>query len=311
MQLRRLGRTELMVSPVSYGASPLGGVFGDVDTAAGIACVHRAIELGVNLIDVSPYYGLTKAETVLGQALAGGWRKRVILCTKAGRIGDEQFDFSARQIVRSLDESLRRFGTDYVDILQAHDIEFADDFSQLFDETAGALHRLKEQGKCRFVGMTGYPLGLLAEAIERCDLDVVLSYCRFSLLDDSLIERLLPIAERYDVGVINASPLSMGLLSDKGPPAWHPAPEAIKSACRQAVEHCRTRGTDLARLAMQYVLSNEHVPTTLVGTSSAQKIEENVRALSAPPDPDLLREVQQILAPVHDRTWPSGNWTGD
>ena len=308
MQTRKLGRTGLEVSPVSYGASPLGGVFGDVTEHDGIACVHRAIDLGVNLIDVSPYYGITKAETVLGKALAGGWRDKVILCTKAGRIGDDEFDFSAEHITRSVDASLRRLGTDYVDVLQAHDIEHAADYEQVFCETAETLHRLKEQGKCRYVGMTCYPLGLLRQAIERCNLDVVLSYCRFSLQDTTLLDELLPVAEQHGVGVINASPLSMGLLSEKGPPPWHPAPAVIKATCRAAVEHCRSRGADLAFLAMQYVLQNERVATTLVGTSSAGKMERNVRALSEPIDEQLLAEVQKILAPVKDACWPSGNW---
>src|SRR3954447_9657004 len=145
MRMRELGRTGLKVSAVSYGASPLGGVFGDVDEEAGIACVHRALDLGINLIDVSPYYGITRAETVLGRALRGGRRDRVILCTKAGRISDTEFDFSAAHVTRSLEDSLRRLGTDYVDVLQAHDIEFADDFEQVFTETAEALDRLKQQ----------------------------------------------------------------------------------------------------------------------------------------------------------------------
>ncbi|MCH8922850.1 MAG: aldo/keto reductase [Planctomycetes bacterium] len=308
MQTRKLGRTGLEVSPVSYGASPLGGVFGDVREKDGIACVQRAIDLGVNLIDVSPYYGHTQAETVLGKALAGGWRDKVILCTKAGRIADEEFDFSAKHITRSVDESLRRLRTDHVDVLQAHDIEHAADYQQVFSETAETLHRLKEQGKCRYIGMTGYPLGILRQAIERCNLDVVLSYCRFSLQDTTLLDELLPVAEQHGVGVINASPLSMGLLSEKGPPPWHPAPPLIKSTCRAAVEHCRSRGVDLAFLAMQFVLRDERVATTLVGTSSAEKMERNVRALSEPIDEQLLAEVQKILAPVKDASWPSGNW---
>src|SRR5205085_6156558 len=139
---------------------------------------------------------------ILGGVLADVPRDRVVLCTKAGRNTAKAFDFSAAAMAQSLEASLRRLRTDYVDIWYAHDIEFAADYEQVFTETAAALHRAKEQGKCRFIGMTGYPLGLLAHAIERCRLDVVLSYCHFSPANTRLLNELLPVAERHGVAVV-------------------------------------------------------------------------------------------------------------
>src|SRR6266481_5574489 len=122
MIYRRLGRTNLQVSALSYGASPLGSVFRPIDEAEGIRTVHTAIDLGINFIDVSPYYGLTLAETVLGKALATLPRDRYILATKVGRYGADEFDFSAERVLRSIDESLERLQTDHIDIITCHDV---------------------------------------------------------------------------------------------------------------------------------------------------------------------------------------------
>jgi L-galactose dehydrogenase len=308
MELRELGRTGLRVSPLGFGAAPMGGVYGAVDEGEAIASFRRAVDAGINLVDTSPYYGPLHSEVVLGRALRDGYRRRVVLATKAGRIDKAVFDFSADHIVRSMDDSLRRLGTDSVDILQAHDIEFADDLDRVFTETAEALYRLKRQGKCRFVGMTGYPLGVLARALEACDLDVTISYCHCTLLDTTMLTQLVPVAERRGVGIINASPLGMGLLTDAGPPPWHPAPPVIKEAARRAAEVCRQRGADVSTLALAWVLREKRVATTLVGMARVEEVERNLKALETPVDEDLLATVQAAVAPAKDQGWPSGHF---
>lgn len=307
MEYRTLGRTGLSVSALSYGASPLGGVFGEIDELEGIRSVHMAIDAGINLIDVSPFYGETKAEAVLGKALLQGHRDKVTLATKAGRIGMEEFDFSKKAMKRSIDESLRRLHTDCVDILEAHDIEFADR-GQIF-EAFEALQEIRQAGKCRFIGMTAFPLDVLVDAVETLDLDVTLSYAHFSLLNNLMLERLLPVTSRKNVGLINASATGMGLLTDKvfgGLAPWHPAPTELRKACEKVVTHCRTRGVDPVDLAMQYVYWNEAVPTTLVGMSRPRHVEANLKAVERRADPQLLAEVFEILEPVKDTVWPSG-----
>jgi L-galactose dehydrogenase len=308
MELRELGRTGLKVSPLGYGGAPLGGMYGKLDEPEAIAAVRQAIDAGINLMDTSPYYGPLHSEALLGKALADGWRKRIVLATKCGRIDRAVFDFSADFIVRSMEDSLRRLQTDYIDIFQAHDIEFADDLDRVFTETAEALYRLKKQGKCRFIGMTGLPLVVLKGAVESCDLDVIISYCHFTLLDTTLLRDLLPTAERRGVGIINASPLGMGLLTNDGPPPWHPADSEIKEAARKAAELCRQRGADLSTLAQAWVLREKRLATTLVGMSRPAEVERNLRAMATPVDEGLLAEVERILAPVKDRTWPSGKF---
>jgi L-galactose dehydrogenase len=308
METRELGQTGLRVSPIAFGAAPVGSHYGEVATADAVAAVRHAIDRGINFIDTSPYYGLTRSETVLGQALSGGYRNRVILSTKAGRNDSEVFDFSAKAMLASLDASLSRLRTDYVDVFFAHDIEFAADFEFVFTETYAALQTAREAGKCRFIGMTGYPPGLFAAAIERCRLDVVLNYCHFALVNTQMLSRLLPAAERHGTALVNASPLMMGLFSSKGPPPWHPAPKDLVDACGAAVHLCHERGADPEVLALQFVLREPRIPCTFVGMSSVAEVDMNLRALDAPIDEGLLADVRAVLAPVFDTEWPSGNW---
>ena len=304
MQYRSLGNTGLSVSILSYGASPLGSVFRPIDETEGIRTVRTALGLGINLIDVSPYYGLTRAETVLGKALQGVPRDSYYLATKVGRYGEDTFDFSAQRVTQSVDESLARLGVDPVDLIQCHDIEFGD-LDQVVEETIPALRRVQEPGKARFIGITGYPLKIFRDVLRRAPVDTILSYCRYAL-NDSALEGLIPFLQEKQVGIINASPLSMGLLTERGAPDWHPAPEELKSVCARAAAYCRERGADIAQLAVQFAVAHPGIATTLVGTASPENLRKNVAWAASPPDPELLAAVLQILQPIHNQTWPSG-----
>jgi aryl-alcohol dehydrogenase-like predicted oxidoreductase len=306
MKYHLLGKTDMRVSCLSYGASPLGSVFGPVREEDGIATVHAALDCGINLIDVSPFYGLTRAETLLGKALKTIPRDSYYLSTKVGRYGHEaaDFDFSARRVIASVDESLARLGLDYVDIIQCHDIEFGS-LNQVINETIPALVELRQTGKVRYVGVTGLPLKIFREVLTHTNVDVILSYCRYSLNDTSLLQ-LIPMLKEKGVGVISASPLSMGLLSDQGPPEWHPAPADIRNACAKAVQYCQEHGANISRLALQYSVANDDIATTLVGTAKEQNIRLNAQWVDEPIDQQLLAEVLKILEPIHGKTWPSG-----
>jgi L-galactose dehydrogenase len=306
MLYRSLGQTGLKVSTLSFGASSLGGVFHEVDEADSIRAVHVSLERGINFIDVSPFYGQTKAETVLGKALKSIARDRFILATKVGRYGHamKDFDFSASRVTASVDESLKRLNVDHVDLIQAHDIEFGD-LSQVIGETIPALRKLQKAGKARFVGVTGLPLTALRTVVEATPIDTILSYCHHELNDTALTE-LVPVLKKHRVGIINASPLGMGLLSNRGTPNWHPAPEAVKETCASAAAHCRVRGASIEKLAVQYSLTNPDIATTLVGSANPKEMEQNISWATEPIDQILLAEVLAILKPVHNVTWPSG-----
>ncbi len=307
MRYATLGQTGLDVSLIGFGASPLGEEYGPLDAATGRRAVHAAIDHGINYFDVSPYYGRTLAEERLGEALRGK-RQKVVLETKVGRYGrdyPEGFDFSASRVVRSLEESLRRLRTDVIDVFLAHDIEF-ESRSRILGETLPALRKLKEQGKIRAFGITAYPLELLREVAEEGEVDVVLSYCHHNLLNTRMAAVLGPLARERRIGLVNASPLHMAVLTQAGPPAWHPAPPDVLRAARACADFCASRGLDIADVALGFALSSDVVASTLVGMRTETEVLANVRRLDTPPDSALVAEVRRRLVPVLDREWLSG-----
>uniref|UniRef100_A0A2P2JIL5 NADP-dependent oxidoreductase domain-containing protein n=1 Tax=Rhizophora mucronata TaxID=61149 RepID=A0A2P2JIL5_RHIMU len=312
LELRLLGNTGLKLSCVGFGASPLGSVFGPVSEHDAVSSVREAFRLDINFFDTSPFYGGTLSEKMLGKALKALEvpRSEYVVSTKCGRY-KEGFDFSAARVTRSIDESLERLQLDYVDILHCHDIEFGS-LDQIVNETIPALQKLKEAGKTRFIGITGLPLGIFTYVLDRVPpgtVDVILSYCHYGINDSTLLD-LLPYFKSKGVGIISASPLAMGLLTENGPPEWHPASPELKSACQAAAAYCKEKGKNISKLAMQYSLANKDISTVLVGMNSVKQVEENVAAATElatfGQDRETLNEVEAILSPVKGQTWPSG-----
>lgn len=292
MHYRPLGSTGLKVSVLSYGASPLGNAFRTIDDNEGIRTVRTALDLGINFLDTSPHYGATKSETVLGRALQGVPRDSYYLATKIGQYGEGNFDFSAARVTQSFDESCTRLGTDYIDVLHCHDIEFAD-LNQVVNETLPALVKLRDAGRVGHLGITGLPLKIFPAVIDRAGPNVVqavLSFCRYCL-NDTALESLIPSFQAKGVGIINASATGMGLLTERGAPGWHPAPESIKAGCRRAVEYCQSVGADITKLALQFAVHHPAIATTLVGTASPDNIRKNVAYLEEPIDFELMAKV--------------------
>jgi len=304
MEYRTLGNTGLRLSILGFGAAPLGNEYGNIQATEGERAVHAAIDRGINFFDTSPYYGRTLSEERLGVALLGK-RDKVVLCTKCGRYGKNSFDFSASRVMASIDESLRRLRTDHVDMLIAHDIEYGDP-EQVMSETIPAMRKLRAGGKARSIGISGLPLKLLAEVAERAQVDFFLSYCHYNLMIRDLDRLLTPVAAANHIGLVNASPLHMGMLTPAGPPIWHPAPEGVKEAAAKIVQLCDSRGVDVTTLALRFCLDYPHVSSTLVGMSSRAEVEQNLKAFDFSVDPELLSDIEEILAPVKDRTWHSG-----
>lgn len=306
MKYRKLGQTGLNVSILGFGGSSLGGVFHDIDEKEGIRTVHLAIDHGINLIDTAPFYGLTRAETVLGKALREIPRENYLLATKVARYGykEQDFDFSAERVIRSVDESLERLGTDYVDFIQVHDMEFGS-IRQIIEETVPALRKVQAAGKARYVGITCLPLKLFSEVMDEVDVDQIQSYCHYCLNDTSLAEQL-PYLKKKGIAIFNSAPLAMRLLSDEGPPQWHPAPPEVIAKCAEAARFCRERGSSLSKLALQFSTSNPDIPTNIVGTANPKRILQNIREMEEPLDEALLADVLAILKPIRNRTWTSG-----
>lgn len=307
MHYRQLGRTGLNVSALSFGASSLGGVFRATDDSEAIRTVHVALDLGINFIDVSPYYGATKAETVLGRALKTVARDHYFLATKVGQYGDGQFDFSAARVTRSLDESCARLGVDYIDLLQCHDIEFAD-LNQIVNETLPALAELRAAGRIGHVGITGLPLKVFIGVLDRTApglVESILSFCRYEL-NDTALDSLVPYCQGKGVGIINASPTGMGLLTERGVPSWHPAPKAMVEGSRRAIDYCKSVGADIVKLAMQFCVAHPGIATTLVGSANPDNIRKNIAYVDEPIDFELMAKVLELLKPIHNHNFTRG-----
>ena len=221
------------------------------------------MDRGVNYIDTAPWYGQGVSESFLGRSLEGVSRDRYFIATKVGRYEldpGRMFDHTAARAARSIEESLERLRLDHVDLLQVHDVEFAPSIDQIVSETLPALQRLKEKGLCRFIGITGYPIGPLKEIVERSEvkIDSVLSYARLSLHDYSLKEHF-GFFKSQSVPLINDCAVSMGLLTEAGHQPWHPALPEIKAACAAAVSYAREQGVNITRLAHNFSASFEEV----------------------------------------------------
>ena len=304
LRYRDLGTTGLSVSVLGFGASTLGNVFGEVEAASGERAVRHSVDCGINLFDVSPYYGITQAEQRLGAALEGR-RQEVLVATKCGRYGLDEFDFSAHGLTERFEDSLRRLRTDYVDLLQVHDIEFGD-IDQIVSETLPAIRRLQEQGKVRFVGITGYWPGVLTYVARRAPVDTILNYCHSNLMMDDMDRVLTPFVRESGVGLLNASPMHMGLLAGVDVPEWHPAPETVRVAAAEIVALCQSAGVAPSAVALSACLSHPVAASTLVGMSSEAQVDANCAALEFQPSEELVRALNEAVAPVFNTSWPQG-----
>ena len=298
MEYRVLGQTGLKLSALSFGASSLGQEFRQVDLGEALKSVRVALDLGMNFIDTSPFYGRGMSEVLLGVALRGVPRESYILGSKLGRYDAAHFDFSAKRVVESVDVSLKRMGVDHLDICLCHDLEFVE-MSQIVEETLPALRKIQAAGKVRFVGVSGYPMQMFRYVLDRAPLDVILSYNHYTL-QNTMLEDLVPYLESKQVGIMNAAPFSARLLTNAPLPPWHKATPLVRETCAQAAAHCQSRGVDIAQLALQFSLANPQLTTCVTGSASPERITEWTRWASQPLDQQLLSEVRQILKPIHN-----------
>ncbi|HEX3663152.1 MAG TPA: aldo/keto reductase [Acidobacteriaceae bacterium] len=310
MEYNVLGKTGLRVSRLSFGASSLGGVFHPVEEAEAIAAVHTALDLGINYFDVAPAYGATLSETVLGKALRGIPRHRYFLSTKVGKYtkpgsyGEDTLDYSRARIRASLDESASRLGTDYFDIIHIHDIEYQNRAHTEWALTEGydSVQELKREGRIGNVSFGIYPMDLWKRIFDGFDIDAALVHNHYCLNDTQLLD-LLPIARQKRIGIINGSPFASGLLTERGPADWHPADAEARALFREAADFCKSQGTSISRLALQFASQNPELPTTLFSTARPDAVRRNVADYEQPYDHSLVKEVTRILLPMLNQEW--------
>lgn len=298
MEFRQLGNTDMQLSVISFGASSLGSEFVPVDLQDALQSVPTALDCGMNFIDTSPYYGRGIGEVLLGIALKGIPRDQYYLGTKLGRYHESHFEFSAKRVRESVDVSLHRLGTDYLDIILCHDIEFVE-MQQVVDETIPALREIQQQGKVRYIGMSGYPMKIFKFVLDQTDLDVVLSYNHYTL-QNTMFGDLAPYLKEKGVGILNAAPFSARLLTNAGLPPWHKATDQVRNICKQAADHCSQAGIDIAQLALQYSIANPDMTTCVTGSANPGRIRQWADWINEPLDTQLVSEVQEILKPIHN-----------
>src|SRR6478735_4803790 len=240
MQTRPLGRTGLQLPILSFGASSLGQEFRAVSMDEALRSVRVALDGGLNFIDTSPFYGRGMSEVLLGLALRGVPRDSYTLCTKLGRYDLNHFDFSAKRVAESVDVSLHRLGTDHLDIILCHDIEFVP-MQQIVDETIPALRKIQQQGKVRFIGFSGYPQKIFRFICDQTDVDCVLSYNQYTLQNTRFADESVPYLKSKGVGIMSAGPFSARLLTNAPLPKWLKEPESVKDAARKAAAHCAAK----------------------------------------------------------------------
>lgn len=302
----------MKISHLSFGASSLGSVFRETNESESFKAVETAIEGGINFIDVSPYYGHYKAETVLGKALRSIPREKYFLSTKVGRYGKDgvnTWDYSAQRVTDSVYESMERLGIDFIDLINVHDIEFQaarpGGLQLVVDETLPALVALKQKGVVGHVGITDLQLDNLKWVVEHSEagtVESILNFCHHTLNDDAIVD-YLDFFEQHGIGIVNASPLSMGLLSQRGVPAWHPAPKALVEACQKAAQYCNDKHYPIEKLAVQFSVSNPRIASTLFSSANPENVRRNIQWANEEPDWDLVREVKAIIGNQQRVTW--------
>jgi aryl-alcohol dehydrogenase-like predicted oxidoreductase len=324
---RQLGRTGLEVSPLCLGAMMF-GAWGNPDHADSIRVIHRALDAGINFVDTADVYSSGESEEILAKALAGR-RDDVVLATKFhGRMGEgpNRRGSSRRWIMQEVEASLRRLGTDWIDLYQVHRPEpFMD-----VDETLGALTDLVRAGKIRYLGSSTFPADLIVEAqwtAERRGRErFVCEQPPYSLLVRGIERDVLPACDRYGMGVIPWSPLAGGWLTgryrkgqelpqssranlvpwrfDMSLPENQRKLEVAESLAQLAEE----AGLSLIQLALAFVLRHPAVTSAIIGPRTMEQLESQLDAADVQLPDDVLDGIDEIVPPgtnlnPHDAGW--------
>jgi aryl-alcohol dehydrogenase-like predicted oxidoreductase len=281
LEKRRLGRTEMYPTMLTIGCAWMGQ--GARTDEQATAAVHHAIELGINFLDTSPGYG--ESERRLGQALVGGWRDKIYLETKAGTHPDRRGDYSAEAIRWSVENSLRQLKTDYLDSVLIHDCSDIEDPlgpGRALDE----LLKMKQQGIIGHVGLGVRSHAFHKRAIETGQIEVVLTYLDYTLVDQTAAVGVLPVAAKHDVGVIVGSILGMSLLNGREPDVNRPQGQRAHAMW----VWCQAHGVDIRHLATQFVMAVPYQGAVIMpGPSTAEHVQDCFDMANTPIDPEIWR----------------------
>ena len=301
LELRRLGSTRMEVTAVGLGGAGLGGVFGPVGDADGVAAVEKALELGINYLDTAP--GYDDAERRTGLALRGVPRDRYYLSSKVGSHPEKRGDFSAEAARWTVERSLEVLGVDYLDLCHLHGPQ-PDQLTAALSPGGAmeALVALKEEGVIRSIGIGVQDHDLHRQAIDSGHLDVCMMVNDYTLLRQNA-DDMFSLAQDRHLGLVNGAPLAMGLLSGRDPSSigterWTP-PAAEVRASTQVHRWCADRGVPVLALALQFGLRQPRFDCTLVGAATATEVEGCWKALSIEIPDAVWDELPALLADVY------------
>src|SRR4051812_39018895 len=317
MDYRPLGRTGVNVSPLCLGAMMF-GAWGNTDHDESVRIIHRALDAGVNFVDTADVYSRGESEEIVAKALAGGRREHVVLATKVhGAMGDDpnQQGNSRRWITRAVEDSLRRLQTDWIDLYQVHRPEPETDL----DETLGVLSDLQRAGKIRAFGSSTFPASMIVEAQwvaeRRLRERYVCEQPPYSLLVRGIEAEVLPVCQRFGLGVIVWSPLAGGWLSGR----YRLGQDAPRSSREGRIPHrfdlsrpenqrkleladalaqlAEEAGLTLIQLALAFVLQHPGVTSAIIGPRTMEQLESQLAAAEVRLEPALLDRIDEIVAP--------------
>jgi len=306
---RILGKTGYKISSISLGCAPIGSVYGKMELNEGLNIVREALSHGINIMDTSPFYGETRSEKNLGiilNKLKDEFpRNEYYLCTKIGRYRDDYFDFSPKKIKTSIEESLNRLQTDYIDIMHAHDVEYSENIQQIWNETLPTLEEYKAKGIIKNIGISGRPLSVLDYVMKQYGydkIDTIITYNKYILFDTRLLN-FIQRFKKYNIGIIHGGTTGLGLLTLQGPPSWNTAPKPFIQACNNAIQYLQSLQSlqsknnnnnnnnnidniidnnkyNIARLAFLFTHNLQDIHTTLIGWTNTQQFYSNIQWLS-------------------------------
>ncbi|MBA8826331.1 D-threo-aldose 1-dehydrogenase [Saccharopolyspora lacisalsi] len=313
----RLGRSGVFVSALGFGSAAIGNLYRAVDEETAFDAVRAAWDAGVRYFDTAPHYGLGLAERRLGRVLAELGRDEAVVSTKVGRLlvptpnprgrrddagfdvpadHERHWDFSADGVRRSLESSLRRLGTDHVDVVLLHDPD--DHWNQAVEEAYPALHELRHQGVIGAIGVGMNQVRMLERFVVETDVDAVMLAGRYTLLDQSALEGMLPACRRRDVSVLAAGVFNGGLLAVDDPPAdamydYATAPEEIRARARRIAEVAQRYRVSLPQAALAFAAGHPAVAGVVVGARSGEEITRDAALLARGVPGELWRELRE------------------
>jgi len=329
MELRTLGRTGVKVSPLCLGAMMF-GAWGNPDHDDSIRIIHRALDAGINFVDTADVYSRGESEEIVRKALAGGRRDNVVLATKVhGTMGDDPNEAgnSRRWIVEEVENSLRRLGTDWIDLYQIHRPDPDTDI----DETLGALTDLVHAGKIRYLGSSTFPPSQIVEAqwtAERRGRErFVCEQPPYSMLVRGVEAEVLPVCREYGMGVIPWSPLAGGWLSGK----WRKNADTPESTRAQRIPErfdlsrpdnqrkleaadalaqlADDAGMTLVHMALAFVMQHPAVTAPIIGPRTMEQLESHLGAVDVTLDRSILDRIDEIVPPGTNFNPVDAGWT--